>query len=59
MLIRSQDKTCLTNLAQVTDIYYNGSGNGTEQYMTAMLSNGEKTHLGIYSTEEKVSRCWI
>ena len=53
MLIRSQDKTCLTNMAQVTDIFYSESRKGTTQNITAALSSAETTHLGTYSTEEK------
>ena len=53
MLIRSQDKTCLTNMAQVTDIYFNESRNGTTQNITAEVASGETTHFGTYSTEKK------
>ena len=53
MLIRSHDKTCLTNMAQVTDIFYSESRKGTTQNITAVLSSAETTHLGTYSTEEK------
>ena len=53
MLIRSQDKTCLTNMAQVTDIFFNESRNGTTQNITAAVASGDTTHFGTYSTEEK------
>lgn len=53
MLIRSQDKTCLTNMAQVTDIYCDESIKGTMQNITAELANGFTTNLGTYSTEQK------
>ena len=53
MLIRSQDKMCLTNMAQVTDIYCYESRNGECRNITAGLSSGETTHLGTYSTVEK------
>lgn len=53
MLIRSQDKTCLTNMAHITDIYYSESRSGTAQKITAQLSSADTTHLGTYSTEEK------
>lgn len=53
MLIRSQDKNCLTNMAQVTDIYCYESRNGECRNITAILASGETTHLGMYSTEEK------
>lgn len=53
MLIRSQDKNILTNMAQVTDILYSERRNGEGQNITAMMSNADTTHLGTYSTEEK------
>ena len=53
MLIRSQDKMCLTNMAQVTDIFCNESRNGESRNITAMMSNADTTHLGTYSTKEK------
>ena len=53
MLIRNQDKTCLINIAQVTNIFYNKGGDKESYRITAVLSSDERIHLGKYSLEEK------
>ena len=53
MLIRSQDKMILTNMAQVTDVYCSESKYVKGTNITAGLASAETTHLGRYSTDEK------
>lgn len=52
MIIRSQDKTCITNMGQVTDVLCNESRKGDKYNITAILASGDTTHLGKYNTRE-------
>ena len=52
MLIRSQDKTVLTNFANVTDIMIDCIEENKFE-ISAFFTNHTKTKLGNYSTEEK------
>lgn len=53
MLIRSQDKTCITNMEQVTDVFCGKYRKGEKYNIIAALAGGNTTNLGKYNTEEK------
>lgn len=58
MIIRSQDKTMITNFRKVTDLFINSNRYNTEFEITACLpysiiDDCATSILGTYSTEEK------
>lgn len=53
MLIRSQDKTCITNMEQATDVFCVEYRKGGKYNIIAALADGNTTNLGKYNTEEK------